>query len=137
MQAEKLLRSYPWRCAALESAKAELECPLHATDLAKPRVSFSGYSDTTAYAATDLAELSQIEAKLKLIRQWIDVINDHQERRLLISVWRSSRANLPWKYVAGDAKLHPAKALLAWQAMVDRLETHMGGVDGERYPNAS
>ncbi len=137
MQAEKLLRSFPWRYEALESARAELECPLHALDYKSSRVSGGGHSDSTAYTAIDIAKLEQLETKLKRARQWIDAINDHQKRRLLISVWRGARVNLPWHYVAKDASLHPIKALLMWRDMLSQLETHMGGIDGERYPSAS
>ncbi len=137
MQPEKLLRSFPWQCEIAENARAELENTLRPRDYKQPRVSISGYSDTTAYAAIDLAKLAQLEARLKRVRRWIDAINDHQKRRLLISVWRGSRVNLPWDYVAKDASLHPVKALLMWRDMINQLETHIGGTNGERYPSAS
>ncbi len=137
MQPEKLLRSFPWQCEIAENARAELENTLRARDYKQPRVSISGHSDTTAGAAVNLAELAQLETKLQRIKQWVDHITSYQERRLLLSIWRSSRANLSWRYVVRDTKLHPLEALLMWQSMVNRFEAYMGGVDGERYPNAS
>lgn len=87
-QAEYILREYPTRWAAMREMREQIIASYGNGEAAHGGTPASGHSDPTFSKAARLVALGDEESILKVVREWLSVGMNPEDRAFLIGLWR-------------------------------------------------
>lgn len=119
-----MLRNFPalWEQVKKDAEEA-LEGGTHGAYSYAPLRSEGTHSDFTAERALQLAEMNELADLLALTRKWIDEELPAEDRRFLLSVWRSR--HFGWWLVARETKKGVMECRTRWAILTQMLADWM------------